>query len=42
LMRTLLIRPFTWHSACRPSASHSNLWLNGFTCRPISLSPENR
>jgi hypothetical protein len=35
LMRTLLIRPFTWHSACRPSASHSNLWLNRFTCRPI-------
>jgi hypothetical protein len=34
LMRTLLIRPFTWHSACRPSASHSNLWLNG-VCRPI-------
>jgi hypothetical protein len=25
LMRTLLIRPFTWHSACRPSAVHSNL-----------------
>lgn len=25
LMRTLLIRPFTWHSACRPSAGHSNL-----------------
>jgi hypothetical protein len=25
LMRTLLIRPFTWHSACRPSALHSNL-----------------
>ena len=35
LMRTLLIRPFTWHSACRPSASHSNLLLCGFTCRPI-------
>jgi hypothetical protein len=35
LMRTLLIRPFTWHSACRHSASHSNLWLNGFTCRSI-------
>ena len=25
LIRTLLIRPFTWHSACRPSALHSNL-----------------
>ena len=35
LMRTLLIRPFTWHSACRPSASHSNLLLCGFTCCPI-------
>lgn len=35
LMRTLLIRPFTWHSACRPSAVHSNLLVCGFTCRSI-------
>ena len=35
LMRTLLIRPFSWHSACRPSAVHSNLLVCGFTCRPF-------
>jgi hypothetical protein len=35
LMRTLLIRPFTWHSACRPSASHSNLCSAGSHAVPF-------